>query len=166
LVVKGYGFLQEQATMPLTIRQATPADATIIVDFNRRLAAESESKILDPAVVTAGVAAALADPEKKGPYFLAVDGEAILGQMQITYEWSDWRNGWAWWIQGVYVRPESRRRGVFRALYEYVYQLAKQDPEVIALRLYVDRHNSVAQRTYLELGMVSVNYLMLEKYPL
>jgi GNAT superfamily N-acetyltransferase len=166
LVVKGYGFIQEQATMPLTIRPATPADASTIVEFNRCLAAESESKTLDPAVVTAGVAAALADPEKKGPYFLAIEGDAILGQLQITYEWSDWRNGWAWWIQGVYVHPESRRRGVFRALYEHVYQLAKQDPEVIALRLYVDRNNSVAQRTYLELGMEPVNYLMLEKYPL
>jgi GNAT superfamily N-acetyltransferase len=166
LVVKGYGFLQEQATMPLTIRPATAADASTIVDFNRRLAAESEGKTLELGVVTAGVAAALADPEKKGPYFLAVEGGTVLGQMQITYEWSDWRNGWAWWIQGVYVRPESRRRGVFRALYEHVYQRAKQDPEVIALRLYVDRDNAVAQRTYFEMGMEMVRYLMLEKYPL
>jgi GNAT superfamily N-acetyltransferase len=152
--------------MRLRIRRASSADTSTIVDFNRRLAAESESKTLDLAVVTAGVVAALSDPERKGPYFLAVDGDAILGQMQITYEWSDWRNGWVWWIQGVYVRPESRRRGVFRALYEHVYQLAKEDPEVIALRLYVDRNNAVAQKTYLELGMEPVNYLMLEKYPL
>jgi GNAT superfamily N-acetyltransferase len=166
LVVKGYEKGEGQATMPVTIRTATPADAPTIVEFNRCLAEESEGKILDVPVLTAGVAAALADPQRKGPYFLAVEDGIVLGQLQITYEWSDWRNGWVWWIQGVYVRPESRRRGVFRALYEHVYQLAKQDSEVIGLRLYVDRNNSVAQRTYLELGMELVNYLMLEKYPL
>jgi GNAT superfamily N-acetyltransferase len=166
VVVKGYGFVEGQATMPLTIRRATPADAPTIVEFNRRLAEESEGKTLNVAVLAAGVAAALADADRKGPYFLAVDGDAILGQVQITYEWSDWRNGWAWWIQGVYVRPESRRRGIFRALYEHVYQLAKQDSAVIALRLYVDRDNSAAQQTYLEMGMEWMNYVMLQKYPL
>lgn len=152
--------------MPLTIRRATPADAPTIVEFNRRLAEESEGKILDPDVLRAGVAAALADPDKKGPYFLAVEGDAVLGQLQITYEWSDWRNGWAWWIQGVYVRPEARRRGVFRALYAHVYRLAQEDPEVIALRLYVDRDNHAAQQTYLGMGMEWMNYLILHKYPL
>ena len=112
------------------------------------------------------MAAALADPQSKGPYFLALEGETIVGQLQITYEWSDWRNGWAWWIQGVYVRPEARRRGVFRALYDHVYQLAKQDPEVIALRLYVERNNHVAQKTYLGVGMEWLDYLMLQRYPL
>ena len=148
--------------MPLTIRRATPDDAATIVEFNRRLAEESEGKILDLAVLGAGVAGALADPENKGPYFLAVDGQTVLGQMQITYEWSDWRNGWAWWIQGVYVRAGARRRGIFRALYEHVYQLAKQNPEVIALRLYVDRNNQAAQQTYLRMGMEETNYLVME----
>jgi GNAT superfamily N-acetyltransferase len=152
--------------MPVTIRRATPADAVTIVDFNDRLARESEGKTLDPDVLRVGVAAALADPDRKGPYYLAVEGDTILGQMQITFEWSDWRNGWAWWIQGVYVRAEARRRGIFRALYEHVCQLAKQDPEVIALRLYVDRDNVAAQQTYLQLGMAWMNYLMLQKYPL
>ena len=152
--------------MPLTIRRGTPADLATIVDFNRRLAEESEGKTLDLAVLRAGVVAALADPERKGPYFLAVEGDAVVGQMQITYEWSDWRNGWAWWIQSVYVRPDSRRRGIFRALYEHVSQLAKADPEVVALRLYVDRDNQVAQQTYLQLGMEWMNYLMLQRYPL
>lgn len=166
MVVKGYGFADGQATMALTIRRATAADAPTIVEFNRRLAEESEGKILDLAVVTAGVAAALADPERKGPYFLAVEEGTVLGQLQITFEFSDWRNGWAWWIQGVYVRAEARRRGVFRALYQHVYQLAKQDPEVIALRLYVDRNNHAAQQTYLGMGMEWMDYLMLHKYPL
>ena len=151
--------------MAFTIRRATPADAPGIVEFNRRLAQESEGKALEPAVVAAGVAATFADP-RKGPYYLAQEGDSVLGQLQITFEWSDWRNGWMWWIQCVYVRPEARRRGVFRALYEYVYQLAQQDPEVIGLRLYVERDNHAAQETYLRLGMKWANYLVLERYPL
>ena len=156
--------------MPLTIRRAVAADVPVIVDFNLRLARESEHKELDPAVLTAGVVAALADPHK-GPYFLASEAcehadAPVLGQMQITAEWSDWRNGWLWWIQSVYVRPESRRRGVFRALYEHVSRTARADPEVIGLRLYVERDNHSAQQTYLRLGMQWTSYLMLEKYPL
>jgi ribosomal protein S18 acetylase RimI-like enzyme len=135
------------------------------VELNCRLAKESEGKALELAVVTRGVAAALADPNK-GPYFLAEEDGHIIGQMQVTFEWSDWRNGWIWWIQGVYVRAEARRRGVFRALYEDVAEAARQDPEVIALRLYVERDNRAAQETYQRLGMGWTSYLVMERYPL
>jgi len=151
--------------MPLTVRRATPADAPTIVEFNRLLADESEGKTLDLDVLSAGVAAALADPHK-GPYFLAEHDGELVGQMQITYEFSDWRNGWFWWIQGVYVRPDARRRGVFRALYQYVAEAAKNDPGVIGLRLYVERDNERAHKTYLGLGMAWTSYLLMERFPL
>src|SRR5438105_1452203 len=127
---------QREATMPVQVRRATPADVPVIVEFNRRLAAETEDKALDPGVLTRGVLAALADPHK-GPYFVAEEGDQVLGQLQITYEWSDWRNGWMWWIQSVYVRADARRRGVFRALFDHVAGAARADPEVVAVRLYV-----------------------------
>ena len=79
-----------------------------------------EGKTLDPAVLAAGVAAGLADPHK-GLYFVAEEGGEVVGQLMLTIEWSDWRNGWIWWIQSVYVRPDARRRGVFRPLYEHVH---------------------------------------------
>jgi len=151
--------------MPVTVRRATPADAPIIVEFNRRLAEESEGKALDVALLSAGVAAVMADPHK-GPYFFALDNDQIVGQLQITFEWSDWRNGWFWWIQCVYVRPEARRRGVFRALYEHVYQAARATPDVIGLRLYVERDNHVAQQTYKDMGMTPTSYVVFERYPL
>jgi ribosomal protein S18 acetylase RimI-like enzyme len=151
--------------MTLAIRPATPADIAIIVEFNRRLAQESEGKTLDPEVLTVGVTAALADPHK-ALYFLAEEAGTILGQLSITTEWSDWRNGWLWWIQSVYVRPEARRRGIFRALYQHVYQAANEDPTVIGLRLYVERDNQAAQQTYLGMGMEWTNYLVLQRYPL
>ena len=120
--------------MHATVRRAAPADAAIIAEFNRLLALESENVVLDPVKLAAGVAAVLADPVK-GLYFVAEQDGQIVGQLGITSEYSDWRNGWQWWIQSVYVRPEYRRRGVFRALYAHVERLATEDPEVVGLRL-------------------------------
>jgi ribosomal protein S18 acetylase RimI-like enzyme len=151
--------------MPLAIRRATKADLDVVVDFNRRLAEESEGKILDAAVLKAGVTQALADPQK-ALYFLAEDAGLVVGQTMITTEWSDWRNGWFWWIQSVYVRPEVRRRGVFRALFEHISKAARQDSSVIGLRLYVDDDNHAAQETYRQMGMIDAGYFVLEKHPL
>lgn len=151
--------------MVLAIRRATAADGPIIIEFNRLLARETEGKVLDPDVLAAGVAAVLADGDK-GHYFLAEEEGAVLGQMLITFEWSDWRNGWMWWIQSVFVRPEARRRGAFRALFRHVHQAATDDPHVIGLRLYVERDNRAAQETYRQLGMAQTQYVVFERYPL
>jgi ribosomal protein S18 acetylase RimI-like enzyme len=151
--------------MPLAIRSATQADAPVVVEFNRRLAEETEGKTLDVAVLTTGVQAALADPAK-ARYFVAEEGGVVVGQMMITTEWSDWRNGWIWWIQSVYVRAEARRRGVFRTLYRHVYQMARGDPNVIGLRLYVEAENHAAQQTYRQLGMEQTGYLVFDRDPL
>lgn len=151
--------------MSITLRQAVLADAAVIVEFNRLLAEESEGKALDVAVLSAGVAAGLADP-RKSLYFVAEEDGLALGQIMFTTEWSDWRNGWFWWIQSVYVRPEARRRGVFRALFEHVRQAALTQGDAIGLRLYVERENHVAQQTYRNLGMDAAGYLVFERYPL
>jgi len=151
--------------MPLTIRRAVTADVTTLVDFNRRLAFETEGKTLDLTVLTPGVEAGLAD-ENKARYFVAEEDGRIVGQLMLTLEWSDWRNGWVWWLQSVYVPAEARRRGVFRALYDHVYQAAAADPQVVGLRLYMEHENQVAQQTYLSLGMELSNYVVLEKCPL
>jgi GNAT superfamily N-acetyltransferase len=151
--------------MAFRVRQATTADQAVVMEFNRLLALESEGKTLDLAVLRAGVAAQLADPQK-GLYFVADEDGAILGQLGLTFEWSDWRNGWMWWIQSVYVRSDARKRGVFRALFEHVRQAALHNGQVVGLRLYVDRENHGAQRTYERLGMEASGYFVLEKCPL
>src|SRR5262249_19586039 len=134
----------------LNIRRATAADLEQVIEFNRLLALESEGKELDLEKLRPGVAAALADGHK-GLYFLAELDAKALGQMGVTYEWSDWRNGWFWWIQSVYVRPEFRRRGVFRAIFEHIVQAAKK-AGVVGLRLYVERDNTIAHHTYQKMG--------------
>jgi len=162
--MKEYEVREGQATAP-SIRRAMPADAAVIVDFNRRLAEESEGKALDLTILRAGVSAALADPGKC-LYFVAEDAGKIIGQTMVTFEWSDWRNGWIWWIQSVYVPAEARRRGVFKALYRHILETARASGEVAAVRLYVERENERAQQTYLDLGMAWTSYLVLERDPL
>jgi GNAT superfamily N-acetyltransferase len=151
--------------MSVTIRPATLDDAPVICEFNRQLALESEDKALDPVVLGAGVAALLNDPAR-GRYFLAQKGDQVVGQIMFTTEWSDWRNAWMWWIESVYVRQDSRRQGVFRALYEHVYRTARADPTVVGLRLYVEKNNQAAQQTYLSLGMSPMNFHLFHKFPL
>jgi ribosomal protein S18 acetylase RimI-like enzyme len=86
--------------------------------------------------------------------------------MRVTFEWSDWRNGWFWWVQSVYVREDARRGGVFRALYKEIERQAAADPGVIGLRLYVEQENTRARATYAALGMTETTYGMMEEYPL
>jgi len=144
----------------VAVRSATPADALAIADFNLRMARETESISLDAAVLERGVRAVLGDAGK-GSYFVAECSGRMAGQLMITREWSDWRDGDIWWIQSVYVIPEFRRRGVLRALYEHVAARARQE-NAVGLRLYVHTGNTTAQSTYVRLGMKSANYLVME----
>ncbi len=81
-----------------------------------------------------------------------------VGQAAITREWSDWRNGWIWWLQSVYVSPPVRGQGIFRAIYQQIRHEARAERDVIGLRLYVEDSNRPAQRTYQALGMSPGNY--------
>lgn len=126
------------------------------------MAEETEGKTLDPATADAGVRCGLKDPSRALYFMAEVDGVAV-GQTMITPEWSDWRNGFFWWIQSVYVDPEFRRRGVFRALYEHIAGLAKQRDDVCGLRLYVHGSNEQAIETYHQLGMSQTEYRLFEK---
>ena len=146
-------------------REARADDAATIVDFNARMALETEGLTLDSAVLARGVAQALADPNK-GRYLIAEADGARVGQLMFTTEWSDWRDGWFWWIQSVYVTQAARRQGVFRALYADVHARGRAAGNVIGLRLYVEEHNARAQATYAREGMARTHYLVYERCPL
>ena len=148
---------------PFRVRRATPADASSVAEFNRRLAQETEDTILDPVVLARGVDAVLAD-ESKGLYFVAEAGDAIVGQVMVTYEWSDWRNGPLWWLQSVYVDAAWRRRGVFRALFTRVLEAAKR-AGVVGFRLYVEQENKAAQEVYERVGLQRSRYWVMERPP-
>ena len=146
---------------PITIRPANLEDLSTLVEFNAAMALETEDLALDRERLREGVARLLADPAK-GSYRVAEAGGETVGALMLTREWSDWRCGDWWWIQSVYVRPEARRRGVFRALYRSVEADAASREDVCGLRLYVERDNARAQATYLALGMRETHYRMFE----
>ena len=145
----------------MTVRNAIPEDAAAIVDFQLKMALETESLTLEPEVVKDGVAALFHDPSK-GCYFVAEEGGVVVASLMITYEWSDWRNGWVWWIQSVYTAPAFRRRGIYRALYAYVKSLVLESDNIRGIRLYVDKTNHPAQKVYSALGMNGEHYTTYE----
>ncbi len=147
--------------MSLSIRVARATDLEFLVEGNARMAAETEGRELDRELLAEGVAAVFGD-EAKGRYYVADDGEGPVGQLLVTREWSDWRAGWFWWLQSVYVVPEARGRGVFARLYAQVLDEARRDPDVCGLRLYVDVDNAAAAGVYERLGMDDAHYRVYE----
>lgn len=148
-------------TIRTTIRRAVATDAEVIAANNRAMALETEGKALDPATSLRGVTRALADPAK-GFYLLAERAGQVVGQLMITFEWSDWRDGTFWWIQSVHVAPEARRSGVYRALYARLLEMAREAPGICGIRLYVESENARAQQTYAALGMQRARYDLFE----
>jgi ribosomal protein S18 acetylase RimI-like enzyme len=144
----------------VTIRPARLDDLEAIVDGNVALARESEGVRLDQATLREGIRALL-EERAPGRYWIAeLEGHAV-GQLLITFEWSDWRNRMVWWIQSVYVAPSARRGGVFRALYQHARREA-QAQGAGGLRLYVDVTNTRAQSVYSALGMKGDHYRVFE----
>jgi GNAT superfamily N-acetyltransferase len=150
--------------MPVTVRPALVNDASIIAEFNRRLAMETEALMLDPVVLAAGVQAILAD-QSRGLYFVAEQHREVVGQLMITYEWSDWRNGWIWWLQSVYVRADMRGHGVFRAIFDFARERAREQGDIVAIRLYVEKENRTAQTTYQSLGFHEMHFQLYQRTP-
>jgi ribosomal protein S18 acetylase RimI-like enzyme len=145
----------------ITVRVATLEDAEFLVRGNASMALETEGLSLDVDRLRDGVHALFEKPDR-GIYYVAEIGGRRAGQMMITYEWSDWRNGDFWWIQSVWVEPEFRGRGVFTSLYRFVESLARSNPGVAGLRLYVEHENERAQATYARVGMKRTVYEMFE----
>jgi GNAT superfamily N-acetyltransferase len=146
----------------IRIRMAESRDAEMLAAFNSAMAMETESKTLQPETIGAGVGAVFAEPDK-GFYVIAEHAEEVVGALMITFEWSDWRNGFFWWIQSVYVSPDFRRRGVYARLHDFVVERAKEAGNVYGFRLYVERNNKVAQGVYASMDMYETDYLLFEQ---
>jgi ribosomal protein S18 acetylase RimI-like enzyme len=149
----------------LNVRLAKPEDAATIASFSAAMALETEGRRLDLDRLHEGTRAILNSPEH-GFFMVAevkqADDSQLLGQLMITYEWSDWRNGVFWWIQSVYVDPAWRRQSIFRRMHESVMAIAKTSPNVCGVRLYVEENNSVAQAVYRKVGLSPSSYAIFE----
>lgn len=146
----------------ITIRIAKKEDAPALVEFNQAMALETEGKNLDSQILTSGVESVFHD-ERKGFYVVAEESGKIIGGLMITFEWSDWRDNWFWWIQSVYILPAGRGKKIYSRLYDFVKEKARESKEVCGIRLYVEKENTHAQKVYEKLGMESSHYLMYEE---
>jgi GNAT superfamily N-acetyltransferase len=126
------------------VRPARAEEADLLIEFQAR-----------------GVRA-IFDDRSLGEYWVAeLEGE-VVGCLLLTREWSDWRNGTVLWIQSVYVQPEARRRGVYRALYQHIRLRVETTPDLRGIRLYVEQRNRGAHDTYERLGMRQDHYTLFE----
>jgi ribosomal protein S18 acetylase RimI-like enzyme len=149
----------------LNVRLARQEDAVTIASFSAAMALETEGRRLDLERLHKGTIALLESTERG--FFMVAELEQagerqLLGQLMITYEWSDWRNGAFWWIQSVYVAPVWRRQSIFRRMHESVMAIAKTSPNVCGVRLYVEENNSVAQAVYRKVGLTPSSYAIFE----
>ena len=147
--------------MEVFVRAAVPEDLDFICAAQLTMAAETEGLALDARTVRAGIDAVLIDVSK-GQYWLALTGQQPIACMLCTPEWSDWRNGWVYWIQSLYVSPSYRQKGVFRKLYAHLQQMVHDRPDLYGIRLYVDKRNCAAMKTYQNMGMSSEHYDLYE----
>lgn len=143
------------------IRVADIHDVDVLTEYNCRLASETESKTLDADVVRRGVERGLTVGEEVS-YLVAEIENRVVGQLMLTREWSDWRDGWMYWLQSVYVAAEYRGQGIFRGLLNHAISGLQQRGDVVGLRLYVEAENRAAQATYQQLGFVNPGYRVLE----
>lgn len=139
----------------IVVRRATLDDVSAIVSFSAAMALETEGHDLDRTRLREGTLALIASPAHG--FFMVAErlhpGQELVGQLMITYEWSDWRNAVFWWIQSVYVDPRWRRQGVYRRMHDTVLALGRADPNVCGIRLYVARDNRAAQTVYRRVGL-------------
>ena len=145
----------------MLIREAKENDIPSLLDFQLKMALETENITLEISSLTLGVHRLFKDPTK-GRYYVAEDHSDVVGCLMTTYEWSDWRNGTVLWIQSVYVAKEHRGQGVYKEMYKHIKLLVENDPDLKGIRLYVDKSNAAAQRTYQKLGMNGDHYTVFE----
>ncbi|WP_297091892.1 GNAT family N-acetyltransferase [uncultured Draconibacterium sp.] len=145
----------------MKVRKAKEQDHKTIVDFQLTMARETEGIELHQPTVEEGVYAVFSNPSK-GCYYVAETDEQVVGSLLTTFEWSDWRNGTVLWIQSVYVRPEFRRKGIYRRMYSFLKQKVMDDQSLKGIRLYADKSNQAAHKTYETLGMNQDHYITFE----
>jgi ribosomal protein S18 acetylase RimI-like enzyme len=155
--------LPEGFSLPgVVVRSATLGDLDVLVQFSAAMAKETEGRTLDLDRLRQGTRAVMESSEH-GRYLVAEKDGAVVGQLLLTYEWSDWRNGVFWWIQSVYVAPSCRRRGIYRAMHMHVVREARARGDVCGVRLYVEKENAAARAVYASLGLKPTGYCVYEQ---
>lgn len=139
-------------TASVTIRRGDADDLAAIVDLNTAMAVEMESKVVSSTRLIDGVSAVLGSGNR-GFYVLADSGGPVVGVLHVIPEWNPWRNGYFWKVENVFVSQDWRRKGVYRAMHDYVVGAAQEEADVCGIRLFAVESNVGARRTYEAAGM-------------
>jgi len=142
----------------LNIRIAELKDAEKIAKNNVYLAKESEDLDIDYKTTYKGVKAIISD-KNKGFFIVTELNRKIIGELMVTYEWSDWRSKDFWWIQSVYVDKEHRKQGIFNKMKDFIIKLAKEN-NIDKVRLYVHNKNKDAINAYEKSNMKKDDYII------
>lgn len=145
----------------MIVREARITDIPSLLDFQLKMALETENIQLEILPLTQGMNKLFKDPAR-GKYYVAEEGGEVIGCLMTTFEWSEWRCGTILWIQSVYVASPWRNKGVFKKMYTHVHELVSADPDMKGIRLYVDKTNTTAQKVYSGLGMNGDHYTVYE----
>jgi GNAT superfamily N-acetyltransferase len=147
--------------MSYKIRKAKASEADIIVGFQLKMAMETEALALDKKTLISGVDMVFAADNIGIYYVVEYEGE-IIASLLTLYEWSDWRNGSVIWIHSVYVKPEYRRQGMFKMMYNYLKKQVEEEEDLKGIRLYVEKKNVLAHQVYEAVGMTKEHYELYE----
>ncbi len=145
----------------IIIKKAEKEHSNEIVEFQVKMALETEGINLDKLTVQPGVSAVL-DDSAKGSYYVTLLNGVVVASLLVTYEWSDWRNGQVFWIQSLYVIPERRKMGIFRKMYSFSKSEVLKNDTVMGIRLYLDKSNKMAIKVYKSLGINDEHYQLFE----
>ena len=145
-----------------TIRRGELRDADFLVRAAADMMEETEGRDVERELVYSGVNRILSN-EQLGFYLLAESEGVLVGSSLITPFWLDLADGFYWWMSCVYVVPDARRAGVFRALYEHLRKLAESDKHARGIRLCVHKENLPACKAYETMGMQALPYRMFQE---
>lgn len=98
---------------------------------------------------------AMFEDPTNGIYYLVRDDHEIIGCHIITCEWSDWRNSMVLCLQSV-------QKGILKMMFDNLINIIKNDPQLIGLRLDVDKSNSCVMKIYQAMGMDGSHYTVFE----
>tara|TARA_B100001093_G_scaffold482721_1_gene514617 strand:+ start:286 stop:747 length:462 start_codon:yes stop_codon:yes gene_type:complete len=88
-----------------------------------------------------------------GFYIVAELEKKVVGGLRISFERSVSRNGFFWWIQNVCVDKELRGKRIYQSMFNKVIELAKNQDDVVAVKLHVHTNNNSAIKAYERTGM-------------
>lgn len=144
------------------IRPAEPSDLESLVTFTVQEALETEGKHPDVAAVRLGVESGVGGTAPSTYWVAEADDGDVVGSVSVVTEWSNFRGGYYWWVQSLFVTPAHRGAGLVDALLDFVADAARV-AGALDLRLYDLQSNKRAIGAYRRCGFQVADYTIMSR---